>query len=86
MQRPNAIREEHWSISGSGDRLLKAWDLLQLFCLNTLHGALLRRQGCDVLLLTATPQDFNARNWSENLLVLLGRVEDKQPDSIIASS
>ena len=86
MQTLNTMREGYQSIPGSGDRLLEAWDLPQLLYLNTLHGALRRRQGRDIFLLTATPQDFNACNRSGNLFVLLGRIEDKEPNSVITSS
>ena len=74
------------SIPGSGDRLLEAWDLSQPFYLNPLHGALRRRQGCHVFLLTPTPQDFNACSRSEDFFVLLGRIEDKQPNGVVTSS
>jgi len=80
------IREKYESVSGSGDRLLEPWNLPQLFHLDTLRDTLLRRQGRDILLLTSTPQDLNARNGGEDFLMLLGRVKDKQPNGVVTSS
>ena len=78
---------EHASISERArDCLLKSWNLIQLFCLNTLRGTFLGVQGCNVLLLAAAPQNFDACNRSGYFSVLLGRVKDKEPDGIITSS
>jgi len=76
---------KYQSVPSSGDRLLKPWNLAQLFYLNTLRNTLLRRQGCDVLLLTTAPQDFDACNRGRDFFVLRGRVEHEQPDGIITS-
>lgn len=65
---------------------MKPWNLPQLFYLNPLRGALLRRQWRDILLLTSTPQDLNARSGGGDLLVLLGRIKYKQPDGVVTSS
>lgn len=65
------------SVSSGGDRLLETWDLTQLLHLNALHDTLLCRQGCNVFLLTATPQNFNACNRGEDFFVLRGRIKDK---------
>lgn len=46
---------KYQSVPDGGDRPLKPWNLAKLFYLNTLRSTLLRRQGRNVLLLTATP-------------------------------
>lgn len=83
MQTLNA--EHATLVEDRGDRLSKPRDLVQLFYLNTLRGTFFRTQGRNVLLLTATPQNFDTFNRGRNFSVLLGRVEDKEPDGIITS-
>jgi len=81
------VKEERYqSVPGSRDRTLKSWNLAQLFDLDTLRGTLLRRQGCNILPLTATPQDLDTCNRGGDFLVLLWRIEHEQPDGIVASS
>lgn len=79
------LNPEYSSVPDRGDCLSKSWNLFQLLYLDTLRDTFFRTQGCNVILLAAAPQDFDARNGGGDPPVPLGRVEDKEPDGIITS-